>query len=129
MYFKVGMDGASSQSVYKQKYDENDVNEALHHEQSMFQTAMATLKITIGEKCVWQNKKPNSSHFCRPIHLQYQKESSELCVEEERDLRDQIDRLDIYILDIVNEEGDVVQRAKIKFKIDITMLDARLQMH
>ena len=42
MYFKVCMDGASSQSVYKQVYEDNDVRnvsyEEIQNEQSMFQT-------------------------------------------------------------------------------------------
>ena len=50
MYYKVGMDGAGSQSVYTQVYENNDVNEAIKHEQFMFQTAISPLKLVIETK-------------------------------------------------------------------------------
>ena len=44
MYFKVGFDGASSQSIYKQKYMETDLNQARANEETLFQTAIVPLK-------------------------------------------------------------------------------------
>ena len=62
-YLKMGFDGASSQSIYNQRFEETDLNVATIHEESLFQTAIAPLKLVISDKDIWVNKKPSSPHF------------------------------------------------------------------
>ena len=63
------MDGASSQCFYKQKYEDNFVNDVIQHEQSMFQTSVAHSMLTM--LTVWQNKKPNSRPCTYNIGAEY----------------------------------------------------------
>ena len=72
----------ASQCTYKQKYIGTELAEATANEETMFQTAIVPLKLTFGNNDIWLNKKPSSTHFCRPVHLQYRKELPELCKEE-----------------------------------------------
>ena len=74
-FLKCGMDGAASQSIYMQKFDNESNGEKC--EETLFQTAIVPLRLDLGGKTVWNNKKPNSTHFCRPLHLQYMKETKE----------------------------------------------------
>ena len=78
-YLKCGMDGASSQSIYMQKFETTDLGSVeASSEETLFQTAIVPLKLIVGGKAVWTNEKPNSTHFCRPLHLQYMKETVEV---------------------------------------------------
>ena len=81
-YLKAGFDGASSQSIYKQKYVEHRLEDVVQGEESFFQTAIVPIRLEVEGSCVWRNEKPNSFQFCRPLHLQYQKESYDLCKRE-----------------------------------------------
>ena len=69
-YLKTGFDGASSQSIYKQRYVDTDLSEAKQNEESIFQTGIVPLRLTIADNIIWSNQKTSSSHFCRPLHLQ-----------------------------------------------------------
>ena len=88
------MDGASSQSIYSQRFDDTDLSTGVENEQSLFQAAIVALKLEIGDTTVWSNSKPSSLHFCRPLYLQYRKETKgspkaeELDVEREKSLQD-----------------------------------------
>ena len=86
---KVGFDGASSQSIYKQKFDSHKFTEESKQE-DLFSTAIVPLLFKVENIDFWKNSKCSSSHFCRPLHLQCKKEKSELCKEEETDLQTQI---------------------------------------
>ena len=44
-YFKSGFDGASSQSVYNQKFEEIDQETAIQHEETLFQTSISPLQL------------------------------------------------------------------------------------
>ena len=124
LYMKAGMDGASSQSVYNQKFDETDLEAGKYHEESLFQTAIVPLKLVISGVDVWVNQKPSSSHFCRPLQLQYQKETKEVIQAEESRLKNEIDNLEDYRLDMKLSNGQKVCLS-LKYSISITMLDGK----
>ena len=69
------MDFASGQSLYIQKFDATE-NVAEVSEETLFQTCIVPLKLQVGENDIWNNEKPNSTHFCRPVHIQFKKESA-----------------------------------------------------
>ena len=73
LHIKAGMDGASSQSIYHQKFDETDLEDGQHNEESLFQTAVVPLKLLFDDSDFWTNKTPSSSHYYRSLHLQYKK--------------------------------------------------------
>ena len=92
LHVKAGMDGASSQSIYHQKYDDTDLEEAKQNEESLFQTAVLPLKLVLYGKDFWVNDTPSSSHYCRPLHLQYKKETKEVLIQEKNRLQDEINQ-------------------------------------
>lgn len=121
LYCKIGFDGASSQSVYKQKYDQTDLDEAKKNEESLFQTALVPLKLTVDTKTVWMNKKPSSTHFCRAVNLQYKKETKEVIQQEKRRLQEEVDNLNMLNLDV--ERFGLA--CKIRYQVDFTMFDGK----
>ena len=117
------MDGASSQSIYNQKFEHNDIEEASANEQSLFLTSITPLKLSFNNQTVWTNPRPSSPHFTRPLHLQYKKETKELTVAEEMSLREEIEGLDDFNIGNMFEDANV--SGKIKYKVQITMLDGK----
>ena len=125
-YLKGGFDGASSQSIYKQKYEDTDLTMAISNKESLFQTAIVPLKLVIGDRAVWANKKPNSSHFCRPLNLQYKKESKQLAIDEKDDIMDQLENIGVISV-FLEKEGNVVPvEVKVHTKLDLTMFDGKI---
>ena len=123
LYCKLGFDGASSQSVYKQKFDQMSILEEKIDEESLFLTALVPLLRTVDGINVWVNKKPSSAHFCRPVKLQYKKESKELSKEEFDRLTDEIKNLS---LGLISVGIDGQEFASIQFKVDLTMFDGKV---
>ena len=76
-YLKAGFDGASSQSIYAQAYNSINQDVAIINEQSMLQTAIVPLKITFGNRVLWENETPNSVKLCRPLKIEFIKETND----------------------------------------------------
>lgn len=76
-----GFDGSSSHTQYMQKYlsEESD-------DKYMFLSSLVPLRLACekdGQNIVtWQNPRPSSPRYCRPIKLQYKKETLELTKQE-----------------------------------------------
>ena len=79
----------------------------------------------MGEKEIWVNQRSSSSHFCRPLHLQYKKETKEISQEEETLLRNEIENLEDHEIDKFLDNGNNM-KVKITFKVDLTMLDGKV---
>lgn len=71
---KWGFDGASNQSLYKQKM-EGEQDDA-----SIFMTSLVPLKLTDGDNTVWTNPKPCSTLYCRPVQFTFVKESEAVVI-------------------------------------------------
>ena len=82
LYLKIGFDGAPSQSIYKQKIDSHKFTEESKQADSLFSKTIVPLLFKVEDIDFWKNSKCSSYHFCRPLHLQYKKETA-LCKEEE----------------------------------------------
>lgn len=72
--FKWGIDGASSQSLYKQVF-ENDSGDAT--DASVFMISLIPLQIKSSEKIIWTNSSSSSPRLCRPIKFHFMKETPE----------------------------------------------------
>ena len=123
LHVKIEFDGASSQSIYKQKFDSHKFTEELLQEDSLSSTAIVPLLFKIENIDFWKNSKCSSFHFCRPLPLNI-KETSALCTEEETDLQTQISQLKPFSTDL-NIAGTVIT-IKVTFKIDMTMFDGKV---
>ena len=95
---KYGYDGSTGQSCYKQKptLSENDSNEpCMIKENGLFVVAFVPLKLRVIETNVvlWNNEKPSSILSCRPVKLEFAKETKELNVETVNKLKSELDNI------------------------------------
>ena len=78
---KWGFDGASGQSIYKQKFvntsSTSDCDKPI--DSSIFVTLLVPLRL-IGENDIvlWENKQPSSTKYCRPVKFHFQSETAEI---------------------------------------------------
>ena len=75
---------------------------------------------------MWLNKKPSSTHYCRPVNLQYKKETAEVSQGEYECLKEEIDVLNDFV--IKNGDTECTENVihKIKYKVDLTMLNGKV---
>lgn len=107
---KWGCDGASSQSRYKQKLDSAD------DDSSIFMTSLVPLKIMCEEKTVWENPKPCSPAFCRPVQFQFVKESEAVVKAEVTKMKKEISDL----------RPTEYETNKVTHDLIMTMVDAKI---
>ena len=81
---KWGFDGSGSQSAYNQTFASEAFNDT-----SLLMTSFVPLQLfyTVPGKSdrhiLWQNPRPSSVRFCRPLKLEFIKETSEVILQEE----------------------------------------------
>ena len=108
------------------KYSDTILDEVIKNEESIFQTSIVPLKLTVNDTAIWYNKKPSSRHFCRPVCLQYKKESDVLIKEEER-LQIEIQKLERFVVSLESEPTEPSKLiVGIKYKLDLTMFDGKV---
>lgn len=76
---KWGFDGASGQSTYKQKFQNENISD-----DSIFMTSFVPVKLVSGCDDIWSNQNPSSTHYCRPIKFEFVHENAEIKKEYER---------------------------------------------
>ena len=59
----------------------------------MFCTTLVPLQLRYKDHILWHNPVPSSTRFCRPIHLQFKKETTELSQAETNNISDEIKQL------------------------------------
>ncbi len=122
---KWGFDGSSGQSEYKQSFKSTDTSD-----DSLFCTTLVPLQLKWKDKVIWVNPVPASTRFCRPVHLQYQKETTELSLEEQRCIKEEIQALKPITvkLDIENETGEQTANVTVQVHYDLhlTMVDQKV---
>ena len=70
--FNLGFDGRSDQAAYKQKFDSSGVKS----DNSLFATTAIPLRLVANNNFIlWNNQAPQSIRFCRPLKLEYMKET------------------------------------------------------
>ena len=116
---KWGYDGSSSQSQYKQGGASDD-GQILH-------TSLVPLQLLYGNCVVWQNRTPSSTRFCRPLKLEYVRETKEVNVREDAFWKDQVSELQPHTVRLAETEMeaghlDVI----ITFRVLETMLDGKV---
>jgi hypothetical protein len=90
---KWGLDGSSSQSMYKQASKDS------FPDSDLIMTCVVPLQLYYkGDNCakvvVWQNVRPSSTRYCRPLKLEFKKENKETILTEQQSVQKQIDRLE-----------------------------------
>lgn len=113
LYCKWGYDGTSGFQMYKQ------ITPGGSSDESMLVTAMVPLRLEcdVNGQIVWENPVCSSTRYCRPIRLQYIKETINVIQAEEKYISEQINSISSFISD----SGIVVN-----FKMDLTMIDGKV---
>lgn len=87
--YKWGCDGSAGHSRYKQKFNGED--RSVHSDEFLFAVCLVPLRLqTQNGKILWNNPRPSSTRFCRPIKISFQKETIELSKNEIEDVENQI---------------------------------------
>eukprot|EP00733_Pompholyxophrys_punicea_P001198 Pompholyxophrys_punicea_v1_NODE_541_length_1718_cov_135.763680.p1 type:complete len:271 gc:universal NODE_541_length_1718_cov_135.763680:1395-583(-) len=115
---KWGFDGATGQSAFKQKWLEANGNDA-----ALFATNLVPLRLHAHELVVWNNPKPSSEKFCRPLRLQFLKESGTVNKEEEQFWKAQISSL--LPTKVVHKQQEI----EIQHRLIMTMIDGKVVSH
>lgn len=86
---KWGCDGSAGHSEYKQKFAKESQSDSY-----VFLTSLVPLQLlTENGKIIWQNPRPSSPRFCRPLRLQFIHETTEVTRAEVTYIEKQIENL------------------------------------
>ncbi|GBL88809.1 Enolase-phosphatase E1 [Araneus ventricosus] len=93
---KWGIDGSSGQSEYKQHFEDTTATGA-----SIFVSSLVPLKLIFGSldeqhTAQWQNPRPSSPRYCRPIRLQFVPKSTQILKQEADIYSDAVKALKIW---------------------------------
>ncbi|KAL4127473.1 hypothetical protein QTP88_011644 [Uroleucon formosanum] len=86
-------DGSSGQSEYKQVF-----NNECDSDSSIFFTSVVPLQLVSGDLddpnkiILWQNPRPSSSRYCRPIKIQFIHETVDITLQEMEGIENQIEK-------------------------------------
>jgi len=118
---KWGFDGSSGQSQYKQRFSSTEEN---FSDSNLFSTTLVPLDLSFGDVSLWRNQTTSSTRFCRPIRIQYIKETEQVLKNEQAYIQNQIDRLEELLVEIPLENGSKVELS-ISFSMKLTMIDGK----
>lgn len=119
--FKWGCDGSSGQSEYKQKFSNENSSDS-----HIFLTSLVPLEIigrdndTKKEIVVWKNPRPSSPRFCRPIRVQFLRETVKSTCDEVSYVKNQIETL------IPFETEKNGQKVIVTYEMYFTMIDGKV---
>lgn len=114
-----GFDGSTGQSMYKQRFE---ASEPASFDQSLFVTTVIPLKLVDNFGTVlWINQTPQSVRFCRPLKMEFVKESKEHILKEKENLDTQIKNLMPFVGEILNERKVVVS-----YDLHMTLIDGKV---
>lgn len=108
---KWGYDGASGQSNYKQKADFDD--------SSIFMISLVPIRLLSDDVIMWENDRPSSTFYCRPIMFKFMKETKESAEKERKVVEDQIKILH------PTKVGDV----SVSHELLLTMIDGKISSY
>lgn len=115
LMIKWGCDGASGIPEYKQKF----ANSA-HKDSHVFFTSFVPLRLSSEEDIIWDNRRPGSPFWCRPVHLQFLPETDELILQECEQMSDEINNLRAF------ETTFCGKKVVITYSLFLTMIDGKI---
>lgn len=117
LYAKWGCDGASGFTEYKQRFHIDSQRDS-----NIFFSSFVPLRLldsTNMEDVLWDNDRPGSSCWCRPLHLQFCAETDEVIRNECSRIGNEIDQLKPY-------EGWIKSsKILVSFLLFLTMIDGK----
>ncbi|CAI6375633.1 unnamed protein product [Macrosiphum euphorbiae] len=112
---KWGFDGSSGHSSYKQAFYGIEADDS-----AVFITCIVPLRLQSGSKVVWQNPRPGSTRYCRPLKIAFMKENTRVSIDEKKRMDEQI--LNLEKSSILLDENTLV----IKHNLTFTMIDGKV---
>ena len=117
---KWGFDGATGQSQYKQRYNDESFDDS-----SLFSAMLVPLDLSNRKISFWRNPAPSSTRFCRPIKVMHVKETPELTksvqVEIENEYKALNQSTNRFMVGINQTQIEI----GINFDLSLTMLDGK----
>lgn len=115
---KWGCDGSSGRSRYKQKFAYQDSDDEYLFVYSF--VPIKLYKLDENEQCIWQNPRPASTMYCRPIKFIFLKEDDKTTKRETNIIKNQIKNLQFSKIKL--EDKEIVINHKLLF----TMVDGKV---
>ena len=115
--YKWGCDGSGGHSTYKQQFNKEDTTKTDAH---LFSICLVPLQMTADDdgNILWQNPRPSSTRYCRPLKLIFAKETSDLSKKEIVNIEEQIKKIQPTIIDDVY--------LVINHLLKLTMIDGKM---
>jgi len=101
---KWGMDGSSGHSQYKQNFDESN---STTNDSNLFTISLVPINLSCNEEQIWQNPRPSSTRYCRPIKFEYAKETTKYVKQEDKKMQEQIKELQKTIATIKGQQFSI----------------------
>lgn len=123
LQIKWGFDGSTGQSQYNQKFSDEIVEESHTNDESLLATTIVPLRMTLNnnDNCViWNNTTPQSVRWCRPLHLQFVKETKEVTLNEKLAVEKEINLLKPFQTTIAGVN------ISINYVLYLTMIDGKV---
>lgn len=122
-----GMDGTTGQAQYNQANSKEDGE--VMNDSSLMTVTMTMLKLIHKEgegdeekiTTIWENESTQSTHSCRPIQLEFEKESEEYVKKTKKHIDEQIEDLPTHLLKMHNG-----QDLAISYRFYFTMIDGKV---
>lgn len=118
---KWGFDGTSGQSIYKMKFNDPNISDS-----SLLFTSLVPLQLTAvntenkSECILWSNTKPSSTQYCRPLKLEFVKETDETSLKEKSHYETQIQQLKP-LERVIN-----ARKILVEYELAMTMIDGKV---
>jgi len=115
-----GFDGSTGHSMYKQRFEGYEPDTFDH---SLFVTTLIPLQLldSLG-RVLWMNHTTQSIRFCRPLKMEFIKESKEHILKERNNLDEEIRKLMPYIFDDFDDKFFV----SVCFELNMTLIDGKV---
>lgn len=115
-----GFDSSTGQAQFNQLFQKP--NTSCYADSSLLATTVIPLRLIDGSgRVIWCNRTPQSTRFCRPLKLEFVKETKEVVLKEGAELRKQIEELESLTIQI--EEFKAVE---ISFNMNLTVIDGKV---
>lgn len=118
---KWGFDGSTGHSEYKQCFSDSTLGDS-----NLFVTSYVPLQLVLpaeneaNSAVLWKNPRPSSTRYCRPIRLQYLKETTAVSLQEEAYFKEKIS----YLQPTVSKQKD--REYHITHRLQLTMVDGKV---
>jgi len=115
-----GFDGSTGQANYNQAYSNGQPN---NDDSSLFASSVTPLRlIDSAGNVLWNNRTPQSIRFCRPLKLEFLKESKAVVIQENLHIQEKIKNL-IPCKVILNDKQIIIY---VKFSLYLTVIDGKV---